>query len=325
MLKLETKPTVTGRFAPSPSGRMHLGNAFAALLCWLSARAQGGRLIMRIEDLDTARCKDEYAQTLMDDLIWLGLDWDEGAAPNTGKNEFYQSTRADFYEKQIEALRQKGLVYPCFCTRAELHAQNAPHQSDGIPIYSGQCAGLSAAAAEQLAKTRAPALRVRVPDITLEIHDKLQGTFTQNLKAGAGDFVLRRSDGLFAYQLAATADDGAMGVTEVVRGRDLLESAPRQAWLMQTLGYTPPSYAHLPLLLAPDGRRLSKREKDLDMGALRQSFKHPQNLVGFLAHTAGLLPKSDAVSAEDLISEFKWSKVTKHDIVVDLNNIACQK
>lgn len=293
-----------GRLAPTPSGRMHLGNALSALLCWLSARSQGAALVLRIEDLDLLRTSPAHTQAILDDLLWLGLPWDEGP--------FYQSQRSAFYEDCLQKLAAQGLLYPCFCSRAELHAASAPHQSDGNYVYSGHCRALTPA--EAAAMGRAGAVRVRVPHETIRFTDGSQGEYSQNLAEECGDFILRRSDGVFAYQLAAPADDGAMGITEVVRGRDLLSSAPRQIWLMQTLGYAPPRFCHLPMLLAADGRRLSKRDQDLDLSALRAAGRRPEEIVGLLAHLCGLLPQPQPATPAELISLFRWNKITKKDI-----------
>lgn len=296
---------LTGRFAPSPSGRMHLGNAFSALLAWLSVRSRGGRMLLRIEDLDPERCRPAYAEALKADLGWLGLDWDE--------EQPRQSTRTDAYRAQFETLDALGLVYPCYCSRAELHAASAPHTADGNVIYAGTCRRLSAA--ERAAKTRAPAWRVAVPDETIAVMDGLQGLYTENLARDCGDFIVRRSDGVYAYQLAVVTDDAAGGVTEVVRGRDLLSSAPRQLWLQRTLGLPAPVYYHVPLLVAPDGRRLSKRERDLDLGALREQYTAEQ-LVGKLAFFAGLQPDEAPVRACDLAARFRWADVRHTDVEV---------
>lgn len=296
---------LTGRFAPSPSGRMHLGNAFSALLAWLSVRSRGGRMLLRIEDLDPERCRPAYAETLKTDLGWLGLDWDE--------EQPRQSTRTDAYRAQFETLDALGFVYPCYCSRAELHAASAPHAADGNVIYAGTCRRLSAA--ERAAKTRAPAWRVAVPDETIAVMDGLQGLYTENLARDCGDFIVRRSDGVYAYQLAVVTDDAAGGVTEVVRGRDLLSSTPRQLWLQETLGFAHPAYYHVPLLTAPDGRRLSKREKDLDLGALRQRLS-PQELLGQLAYLAGLQPEPAPATAAELASRFSWDLVASDNIVI---------
>lgn len=296
---------VVGRFAPSPSGRMHLGNLFSALLAWLSVRSQNGTMLLRIEDLDPERCRPEYAEQLKRDLDWLGLDWDVEQTPQSQRGEAYRAT--------FDALAAQGLVYPCYCSRAELHAASAPHASDGTYIYAGTCRNLTAA--QRAEKTRRPAWRVRVPEERVTVTDRLQGDYTQDLARECGDFILRRSDGVYAYQLAVVTDDAAGGVTQVVRGRDLLPSAPRQRWLQQTLGLMEPEYCHVPLLTAPDGRRLSKREKDLDLGALRQRYT-PEALVGKLACLAGLQPEPAPVRVDALAARFSWNQVRCGDVVI---------
>ena len=294
-----------GRFAPSPSGRMHLGNVFSALLAWLSVRSCGGKLVLRIEDLDPDRCRPEYADTLKRDLQWLGLMWDTEQIP--------QSKRSDAYRAEFEQLEKKGRIYPCYCSRGELHAASAPHASDGTLVYAGTCRNLTAA--ERAAKTKAPSFRVIVPDEEISFQDHVQGVFSQNLARDCGDFILRRADGVFAYQLAVVTDDAQAGVTQVVRGCDLLSSTPRQIWLQRELGFPQPEYYHVPLLVAPDGRRLSKRERDLDMQALRSRFA-PEALIGLLAHACGLLDVPQSVSALELAGDFSWSKVKKENIVI---------
>ncbi|MBP3486477.1 MAG: tRNA glutamyl-Q(34) synthetase GluQRS, partial [Oscillospiraceae bacterium] len=219
-----------GRFAPSPSGRMHLGNVFSALLAWLSVRSQGGEMVLRIEDLDPDRCRPEYAETLKADLRWLGLDWDREQMP--------QSLRTEAYAEAFARLETQGLVYPCYCTRGELHAASAPHASDGRILYAGTCRSLTPA--QRAEKTKAPAWRLAVPDRNYGFTDGLQGPFLENLAADCGDFIIRRADGVYAYQLAVVVDDAAGGVTQVVRGMDLLDSTPRQLYLYELLGLTPP-------------------------------------------------------------------------------------
>lgn len=303
---------VVGRFAPSPSGRMHLGNLLSALLAWLDARSAGGKLILRVEDLDPDRCSREKAQQLLDDLRWLGLDWDEGGL----EPGWCQSERSHLYQEAFDKLTNLGLTYPCYCTRAERLAASAPHTGDGEPVYAGKCANLTAgewAAFEAMG--RRPAWRVRVADEVVSVEDGHLGRYEHHLRRDCGDFIVRRSDGVWAYQLAVVVDDALMGVTHVVRGRDLLSSAPRQAWLHQMLGYEPPAFFHLPLLVDPSGRRLSKRDADLDMGALRQRYT-PGELTGLLAWYAGLLDEPKSAEPGQLIPEFSWAKVPKNDIVV---------
>ena len=294
-----------GRFAPTPSGRMHLGNVFAALLSWLSPKSRGGGWILRMEDLDTLRTKAEYAELLRDDLRWLGLDWDEETQP--------QSRRSAVYDRYFEVLRDKNLLFPCYCTRSQLHNVNAPHLSDGTYVYAGTCRGLTDA--ERAEKKRAPSWRVLVPDREFALRDLVQGDYRENLLTDCGDFVVRRADGVYVYQLAVTVDDGESGVTEVVRGWDLLGSAPRQMYLQELFGFCHPEYAHIPMLMAPEGRRLSKRDQDLDMGALRQRLK-PEQLIGVLAQAAGLTDTAAPISAKELSTVFDWSKINGKEIVV---------
>lgn len=304
-------PQPCGRFAPSPSGRMHLGNVLCALLSWLSVRAKGGKYILRIEDLDAERCPRSYADLIEDDLRWLGLDWDEGGSD--GGDGWYQSCRTEIYEKYYAILQQKAEIYPCFCSRAALHAASAPHLSDGRVLYAGTCYHLSLAEIAEKRKLRTPAARIHVPDETVTFLDGVQGECAEHLPSECGDFILRRSDGVFAYQLAVTVDDGLMGVTEVVRGRDLLESTARQIWLLRLMGFPPPAYYHIPLLLDCDGKRLSKRDEDLDLGLLRQRFT-PEQVVGALAFSAHLIDRPEPVSPWELVPLFRWDKVPKTDL-----------
>ena len=276
---------------------MHLGNVFAALIAWLSVKSRNGSLVLRMEDLDTQRTSAEFAQVLREDLLWLGLNWDLETPP--------QSQRSQVYDRYFQQLQDLGLLYPCYCTRSQLHSVNAPHLSDGTYVYPGTCRNLTQA--EKDGFSRAPAWRVKVPDQELELEDLCQGHFRQNLLTECGDFVVRRSDGVYVYQLAVTVDDGEAGVTEVVRGTDLLGSAPRQMYLQSLFGFSTPTYGHVPLLLSSDGRRLSKRDRDLDMGALRQRLR-PEELLGILAHAAGLIPAAAPISARELAGEFSWEK-----------------
>ena len=301
---MQKKPV--GRFAPTPSGRMHLGNVFAALIAWASVRSRDGELVLRMEDLDTQRTSAEFAETLRQDLKWLGLDWDRETPA--------QSQRSAVYDRYFEKLADMGLLYPCYCTRSQLHNVNAPHLSDGTYVYPGTCRDLSPEA--QKAFSRFPAWRLRVPDRIWTLTDLAQGEFTQNLITDCGDFVVRRADGVYVYQLAVTVDDGEAGVTEVVRGMDLLGSAPRQMYLQELLGFAHPQYGHVPMLLAADGRRLSKRDQDLDLGILRQKMT-PQQLIGFLAQAAGIIDQKTSLSADELAAEFTWEKLRKTDIYLE--------
>ena len=292
---MDRKTAPVGRFAPTPSGRMHLGNVFAALVAWLSVWSRNGSMVLRMEDLDTQRTSHEFADVLRQDLLWLGLEWDLETPP--------QSQRSQVYDRYFQQLQDLGLLYPCYCTRSQLHNVNAPHLSDGTYVYAGTCRNLT-----QPPKDRLPAWRVMVPNREFALEDLCQGTFRQNLSTDCGDFVVRRADGCYVYQLAVTVDDGEAGVTEVVRGMDLLGSAPRQMYLQELFGFPHPTYGHVPMLLASDGRRLSKRDRDLDLGQLRQRMK-PQELIGKLAVAAGLLEKYEPVSARELACEFTWGKI----------------
>lgn len=300
---MPTRPT--GRFAPTPSGRLHLGNILCAMLAYLSARSQGGRFLLRIEDVDIPRCPRRLAQQCIDDLAWLGFSWDE--AP------LYQSDRSDIYRAALDQLTEAGHIYPCFCTRAQLMSLAAPNLGDTQVIYQRTCAHLTPEEAAERAKTRAPAMRLRVPDEELSFTDGLFGVQTENLARDCGDFILRRSDGLYGYQLAVVVDDALQGVTEVVRGRDILSATPRQLYLQRLLGYAQPEYIHIPLLVDAQGRRLAKRDKDLDLTALAQRFT-PADILGMLAYSAGILPEVRPVTLEQLIPLFDWGKVRRDDL-----------
>ena len=298
---------IAGRYAPSPSGRMHLGNLMCCLLAWLSAKSKGGQVLLRIEDLDTQRCPRVFADAIIDDLAWLGLAADGPQLP------VYQSERAEIYQHYYDILDRRGLVYPCFCSRSELHAASAPHRSDGQVVYAGTCRGLTPAEVAERCKIRAPAWRVQVPDETISFTDGHMGMYEENLARDCGDFYLRRADGVFAYQLAVVVDDARMGVTEVVRGSDLLSSTARQLYLYRLLGLQAPTFAHCPLLLAPDGRRLSKRDGDQSLENLREKYT-AQEIVGKLAYAYGLQPEPAPCTPESLIPGFSWAKVPKQDV-----------
>ncbi|MBR1448145.1 MAG: tRNA glutamyl-Q(34) synthetase GluQRS [Prevotella sp.] len=288
-----------GRFAPSPTGRMHLGNVFSALLSWLSVKAKGGEWLLRIEDIDPQRSRQAYADLLMADLQWLGLEWDG--------EPVYQSRRSDIYQHYFEALRQQGMTYPCYCTRADLLATQAPHESDGRVVYAGTCRHLPPQPG------KAAATRLVVPDSDITFTDGHYGQQTVNLASHVGDFIIRRKDGAWAYQLAVVVDDALMGITEVVRGRDLLLSSPQQIYVARLLGFPSPRFIHLPLLCNAAGQRLSKRDQSLDMESLRQRYT-PQQLIGLLACLAGLQPDASPVSAQALAAGFSWDRVPRADI-----------
>jgi len=291
---------VSGRFAPSPSGPMHLGNARTALLAWLDVRARGGRMLLRVEDLDRERCRPRWIDLMREDLEWLGLDWDEETQP--------QSRRDPAYDAALDRLRALGLVYPCVCSRRELAVASAPHGPADAP-YPGTCRPLpDGELSRRIAEGRRPALRIALPDRALTITDRICGLVSQQLAADVGDIIVRRSDGLYAYQLAVVVDDAADGVSTVVRGDDLLSSTPRQVALQQLLGLPTPAYAHVPLVLGPDGERLAKRHGAVSLLELRQRGVTPERLVGFLAGLSGIGDGDPARPAE-LVDGFRLERV----------------
>lgn len=300
--------SVKGRFAPSPTGRMHTGNIYAALMSWLSAKARGGSWLLRIEDLDPQRSRHEYARQLEEDLLWLGLEWDEGGLDNLGPaGPYVQSERGEIYTRYLDRLKEEGLVYPCYCTRSEIMATQAPHQSDGRVVYSGACRPVSLGGtfdAGQLPEgARIRSTRLSVPDEEIRFTDRLAGEQSFNLARDCGDFVVRRADGAWAYQLAVVVDDALMGVTEVVRGDDLLLSTAQQIYLYRLLGFDVPEFAHLPLITNEAGQRLSKRDQSESMAELRRNHT-PESLIGRVAHLAGLRPTSAPLSLRDCLSAY---------------------
>lgn len=300
--------TPIGRFAPTPSGEMHAGNLLCALLAYLSVKSKGGKFLVRIEDLDKDRCPRASADKILATLDKLGLAGDEPP--------LWQSEREKVYAAKERELSEKVRIYPCFCTRAQLHAAEAPRLSDGGLIYSGACKNLTAEQIKKLAATRRPCLRVEVPDEDIAFTDTIAGYTVQNLKEGCGDFILRRSDGVYAYQFAVSVDDGESGVTEVVRGNDLTLSTPRQIWLMRLLGYAPPVYCHIPLVCDGSGRKLSKSEGD---SAARLVDKYPsEKVLGLLAYSAGLIDSNRPASLDELTAGFSWDKVKKDNIYLDI-------
>lgn len=305
--------TIRGRFAPSPSGRLHLGNVLTFLLAWLDVRARSGTMVFRLEDLDPERSWEHYANLMADDLLWLGLDWDEGWRP--GSQDCRQGTRTERYTAALDALTARGMVYDCYCSRAERLAASAPHP--GEPREAGcPCRTLTTQEVQaRLRMGRHAAKKLEVADADISFVDGHYGPQKTELRRGRDDFLIQRSDGVFAYQLAVSVDDLEMGITRVVRARDLLDSTPRQIWLIETLGGRAPEYAHAPLLVAPDGRKLSKREGDLNMEALRQKYT-PEQLTGKLAKLVGLRPTDAPVTAAELAADFSWDKVPRADIPI---------
>jgi glutamyl-tRNA synthetase len=294
-----------GRYAPSPTGDLHLGNARTALVAWLWARRAGGRFLLRFEDLDTARVRPGCAQTQADSLAWLGLDWDGEPVA--------QSQRGDLYDAALATLRERGVLYECFCSRADVRrAASAPHGPDG-PLYSGVCRDRDG----RVAPGRPPALRVRMEG-EVEFCDDVMGPQRELLEATTGDIVLRRSDGVVAYQLAVVVDDAAQGVTHVVRGADLLASTARQIRLYELLGLSPvPGYAHVPLMLGDDGERLAKRHGAVGLTELREGGADPRAVVGRLAFSAGLLEHDEPCAPAELVERFEPAALGREATRVD--------
>lgn len=299
-----------GRLAPSPTGHLHLGNAWAFLCAWLGVRSQGGRLVLRIEDIDPQRSRDEYAAALCEDLAWLGLDWD--GAPER------QSQRLGRYAEGLARLERLGLVYPCFCTRKELREMaGAPQAGVALePMYSGACRALAPADVRaNLAAGRAHSLRLYFPEEAraryLEIDDMCLGRVRLGPEEAGGDFPLRRSDSVFAYQLAVVLDDIDMGVTQVVRGMDILSSTPRQRYLYDIFGAQPPAYAHVPLLLDHEGERLAKRHASLSLRYMREAGVSPQEVLGWLAFWSGLRESTAPLASTDLLDGFEFGHIRR--------------
>ncbi len=286
---------LVGRFAPSPTGRMHAGNIFSALMAWLIAKSSGGTMVLRIEDLDRERSKPEFIDAVQRDLERLGLTWDKGP--------FYQHDRDEAYHAAFEGLANKGLVYPCFCTRADLHAASAPHRGEKL-VYAGTCRHLSSNEIAERKRVRQPAYRLCVPDSTYEFSDAIQGPYQQNLLHECGDYLIKRSDGAFAYQLAVVVDDAEQGITSVTRGVDLLCSTPQQLYLQDLLEYDHPEYAHIPLLVSEAHRRLSKRDHDASMDELLRIHKTPEGVIGHIAGICGLASTTEPVTTQELLKCF---------------------
>lgn len=297
-----------GRFAPSPTGHMHLGNAWTAYLAWLQVRYAGGAMVLRVEDLDPDRSRPEYIKDVIYDLRWLGLDWDEGPDIGGAYAPYSQDMRRSLYQAALQKLECCGLIYPCYCTRAEL-AASAPHGTNGELVYPGTCR-------DRKAVSRPAALRLLVKPGEISFIDELKGRQSQDISKAVGDFAVRRSDGVHAYQLAVVVDDAAMKITHVLRGDDLLDSTPRQLLLYQLLGLKPPSFCHVPLLIGEDGHRLSKRHGDLSLAALRQHGVSPEKIIGYLAFKAGLLDRWQPIKAKETIALFALAKIPVTPITV---------
>lgn len=302
-------PPTVGRLAPSPTGGLHLGNARTFLIAWLDARSRGGRVVLRIEDIDASRVRPEAIAGAVEDLAWLGLDWDEGP--------ILQSSRLDLYRDALESLKARELVYPCTCTRADIaRAASAPHASDEGPTYPGTCASRSARDADSLAG-RPFAWRFRTPAMPIEWDDLFLGTTSIDPSLNGGDFVVARTNGPPSYQLAVVVDDAAMGVNRVIRGDDLATSTPRQFLLYLALRLPEPAFGHVPLVVEPDGRRLAKRDQSIKLATLRERGADPRRLVGWLARSCGWFDDIEPSRPVDWVGRFDWQAIPRAPVVLD--------
>ena len=308
--------TPRGRFAPSPTGLLHVGSARTALAAWLSVRSRGGAFVWRIEDLDPPRAVPGTAEAAMEDARWLGLDWDEGPEVEGPFAPYVQSERDAHYEAALDRLAEAERLFPCRVSRSDLREiASAPHGSSGLPPYPPKLRPKSLPAG-WLARIRTKedadaAFRFRIHDETVRFEDRVQGTVEERVSETTGDFVLKRRDGLFAYQLAVVVDDLAMGITEVVRGTDLLDSTARQIQLIEALGGPVPDYAHLPLVVNAEGEKLSKRDEGLTLRSLRETGARPEAVVGALAHSLGLIDRPEPIAARDLVPHFRWDRIAR--------------
>ena len=286
------------RFAPSPTGYMHLGNIWIAFLNWLWTRQHQGTIVLRIEDIDQQRCRDNYRKAIEEDLVWLGLDYEEGPGGSYSYGEPWQSHRFSLYQTLCDIWQKEGKIYPCYCTRARLHSiSSAPHEGEALPLYDGHCRYLTEA--ERAKQPKKPSWRIRMDDREETFTDLWQGEKTYRLRKERDDFVIRRADGMVAYQLAVSVDDGAMGITHVFRGHDLLSSTFYQTYLIKKLGYVPPTYGHLPLLVDRNGTRLSKRQHGITIRELKEAGYTAADIIGRLLYYGGALTKPMPVSAEE--------------------------
>ena len=311
--------SIRGRYAPSPTGALHLGNARTALLSWLAVRAAGGAYVMRVEDLDRPRVRPGLEADILDELRWLGLDWDEGPDLGGPVGPYRQSERSARYDDALARLRAAGLVYPCFCSRAEIaQAARAPHgPADEGPRYPGTCRDLAPTEVARRRAARSPAWRLRVPEGRIAFEDQVHGKCTYDVAAEIGDFVVARADGIAAYQLAVVVDDAAMGITDVVRGDDLLPSTARQLLLYRALSLAAPRFAHVPLVVGEDGARLAKRHGALSVADLRAGGADPAAVVGLLAALSGLAPAGAHLRPRALVPGFDLSRVPRAPAVLE--------
>jgi len=295
---------LVGRLAPSPTGGLHLGHARTFLIAWLAARYSGGKVVLRIEDLDWSRVRDQARAAALVDLRWLGLDWDEGPDVGGPKAPYVQSERSWLYEEVLDRLKASESVYPCTCTAADIErAASAPHAEDEGPTYPGTCAHRSAADAHPL-RDRPFAWRFRVPPGPVAWDDLFLGRVELDPSRLGGDFVVARHPAGHSYQLAVVVDDAAMGVTQVIRGVDLVPSTTRQILLYRRLGRPVPAFGHVPLAVTPDGRRLAKRDGSVKLTTLRQARVEPERLVGSLVHSCGWSETAVPMTPKEAIDHY---------------------
>lgn len=296
---------------------IHVGNARTALAAWLSVRSRGGTFVWRVEDLDGPRVVPGLAEAQMEDLAWLGLDWDEGPDVGGPHAPYLQSERSDLYEAALRRLAAAGRLFPCRLSRKDLQAvASAPHGGEEAPYPpSLRPRELAPDWFERLCGMERPdaAIRFLVDDQPVTFIDRVFGPITERVDLAVGDFVLKRRDGLYAYQLAVVVDDLAMGIDDVVRGSDLLASTARQIQLIEALGGVPPAYAHVPLMLTSRGEKLSKRDQGLTLRSLREEGARPEAIAGTLAYSLGLLDRPEPCRPADLIPVFAWEKIGRSD------------
>ena len=317
--KASNNEQVRGRFAPSPTGYIHLGNAWSFLVCWLAARKENGSVILRIEDIDPDRSKAEFVDGVINDLHWLGLDWDEGTDIGGPCAPYTQSESTDLYEAAIQALVADKLVYPCYCTRKELRSlASAPHMSDYGSAYPEICLNLTETERNlREAEGRRFSMRLHSELPQISFHDKLHGDLTMSWKECGGDFPLKRSDGVYAYQLAVVLDDIRQGITQIVRGEDILHCTPRQVYLYGLLGCPVPEYIHLPLVNDHEGERLAKRHGHFELRKMREQGISAEAINGYLAYHGGLIDELKPTTARNLITAFDVKKITVSELTLE--------
>ncbi|MDY6084352.1 MAG: tRNA glutamyl-Q(34) synthetase GluQRS [Dialister sp.] len=310
------------RFAPSPTGYLHLGNIWIAFLNWLWSRQNRAKIVLRIEDIDRERCHKEYADQLIENLLWLGLDWDEGPGGSYSYGEPVQSKRLGLYGGFCHELQRRGMVYPCFCSRARLRKiSSAPHEGEAVSVYDGACRDLSEE--ERRAFSKTPSWRIKVCTDSLSYTDMILGERKRLLEAKKDDFVIRRADGMISYQLACAYDDAHMGITHVFRGNDLADSSFYQMYLIQLMGKPVPGYGHLPLLVDKAGIRLSKRQKGITLKEMREAGISAEKIIGLLLYLAGGLSRPEPVSAAAAAERIPFSELSalhQHHICVYQNS-----